>query len=465
MLPLVLVVLSQAVSSPVDAGLPEVGEAEAAHEARVKALEQRLEAMQDRLDQLEQRSADADARVEGVETKQRWLEQLTVKFSGYLDVGFFAVQGDGSGVREDYGHDLTGADDILRSWRLVGDPLSTTINSRGDVASTGASRAVLYDPVHAGNKPTFLLNAFNVSMRAAYGEDWLAQLTFDVLPRDRDVSKPGFGLGDFFDIKLAFLKFDHDLGFVKLSLYAGKVDSLLGIEYRAQEANARLTISPSLLCRYTCGHPVGLKAQGRFLDDALEVWLALTNGSHQSEQFPFSDDVDFNSGKTIAAKLAVRLPVGRMLELTASGAIGPQDRQPSNAVWQWHYGFSALLLVSDFAFSGEFVMGRANGAADFANKVTIPCGAATCLDYRGAYGQISQRIYMFKPYLRVDWRRANLRKGLDYAYQSDDVRVTVGTRIDLTPNIVLKAEYTFNHELFPYDFPDDVFTSSLVVTY
>ena len=50
----------------------------------------------------------------------------------------------GCGPREVRGVKFKGQ--LLNSWVLVGDPLSTTINSRGDVSDTGASRAIRFDP-------------------------------------------------------------------------------------------------------------------------------------------------------------------------------------------------------------------------------------------------------------------------------------------------------------------------------
>ena len=39
---------------------------------------------------------------------------------------------------------------------------------------------------------------------------------------------------------------------------------MTGIEYRTQESTDRIGIAPSLICRYTCGHPIGLKARAQF---------------------------------------------------------------------------------------------------------------------------------------------------------------------------------------------------------
>jgi hypothetical protein len=70
-------------------------------------------------------------------------------------------------------------------------------------------------------------------------------------------------------VKLAYAELRVPIASFGLSLYAGKMDPVLGYEYRVEEAPDRLTVTPSLICRYTCGRPIGLKARARFLDERL----------------------------------------------------------------------------------------------------------------------------------------------------------------------------------------------------
>lgn len=425
-----------------------------------------------RIAQLERQVEELLARSDAADTRLLRLENLQLKVSGSLDVGFFAVQGDGSGVRPDLGGLLqasvpgAGYQQLLRSWVLLGDPLATAVNARGDVADTGASRAILYNPLHTQGRPSFVLNAVSLQLRASYDDHWVVHALLDFLPRDRDVTLPGPGLGDFLDVKLAYLRYEFATPGARWFLYVGKVDPVLGLEYRSQEPADRLTVTPSLACRYTCGRPVGLKAQGHFLDDALEVSLSLTNGSNQVEFFPFSDELDFNLAKTVSARVKVLLPVG--LELSVSGAFGSQDRQHDDAVVQWHLGGAAQLLLGDLRVAAEVVGGVAQGKDGAgAGGVPVRCGEAPCLGYLAAYALVSYRLLgLVRPYLRVDWRRALMINGLQWAYDSHAMRVTAGLRLDLTANLTLKAEYTFNRELPPLvEFPDDVFTSSFVVAF
>jgi hypothetical protein len=420
----------------------------------VAALQQDLQATQ--------------ARVDALESRADWLSKLASRFSGYADVGFFWVQGNGSGVRKDFGHKQTAfGGPLLGSWTLVGDPLSTAINTRGEPADIGDARAIRFDAIHAGGHPSFIVNAVNLQLFSEIIEGLTVTASLDFLPRDRDLSTVE-ALGNFFDLKLAFLRYELELGKVWLAFYAGKFDSVLGVEYRDVDSTSRTGVTPSLLCRYTCGHPVGAKVKAGFFERSLEVWLAVTNGSHQSDLFPFSNETDFNSGKTVAGRVQYSFGFGLGgLELSASGAIGTQDRQTDDSILQWHYGFAALATIGDFTASAEFITGRAQGKSDVSSPAqTVRCGVAACLFYRGAYGQVAWRATrLFTPYLRVDWRSAIHQRGIDYAYVSEAARGTLGLRVDINRYLIVKAEYVLNRELNADEFPDDVFTTSVVVTY
>jgi hypothetical protein len=416
------------------------------------------------LAELQQQLAQTQARVEALEKKEAFVSKMSARFFGYLDVGFFAVQGNGSGVRKDFNHSRPEYSDVLGAWVLLGDPLGTAINSRGEPADVGDSRAIRFDPIHSRGHPTFIVNALNLGVFATLREDLTLTASLDFLPRDRDIQDLR-GLGDFFDLKLAYLRYEFEAGKFSLAVYAGKFDSIHGVEYRRQESNERVGITPSLICRYTCGRPVGVKVKVGLFAHTVEVWLALTNGSHQSDLFPFSNETDFNSGKTISGRLQYKIPIwNKGLELSASGSIGSQDRQADDGVLQWHYGFAARVAVKDFTGTAEFVTGRALGKTD--TSANIPCGVTPCLFYRGAYGQLAWRANNYlTPYVRVDWRAATHRKGAEWAYVSEAIRGTFGLSVEITSFLVLKCEYVLNRENSILEFPDDVFTTSLVVSY
>lgn len=436
----------------------------------LEEIARRLQETDERLRESERRrnEAEAEAREERRRLEERidHLEPLLGRVTGYLDVGFFKVAGNGSGIRNDLGHlRLPQYAAVPDSWTFLGDPLATTVNARGEPADTGASRAVTFNPIHAGDAASFIVNSLTLNLFAAVGDDLTMNAAVDFVPRSRNVSDAmGTSLGDFIDVKLAYLEYIVPLSRMDLSLYAGKIDSVLGIEYRSQDAPDRLTVTPSLICRYTCGRPIGVKARARFFDGALVAAVAVTNGSHVVEMFPFYNEIDVNQSKTVAGRLSYRFPVGAGLEFGASGAYGAQDNQTSDGVKQYHYGGDLRLLWGDLDVAAEALAGKALGQSE---PGEAPCGIAPCLEYRGAYGQLGYRLRNWlMPYFRADWRRALHQSGASFLYFSDAERFTGGVRLEIGTALIVKAEYTRVREIAPVpDFPDDVFTSALVVKY
>jgi hypothetical protein len=425
-----------------------------------------------RLEELERKNAELRDRVETLEDDAEWNSQridqlmpLTTRLGGYFDFGFFWVQGDGRGFRTDLGHRALPQYEgvVPDSWVFLGDPLAVTVNSRGDPADVNESRAITFDPIGNRGKPSMIVNALNLSLFTGVGDDVTVNGSVDFVPRSRNISDPdGVGLGDYLDVKLAYVEYRLQPFGGNLSLYAGKFDSVLGYEYRVQESPARITVTPSLLCRYLCGHPLGLKARySPFSEDVLVLNVAITNGSHFSESFDFADEVDVNSGKTVAGRLSTQLPLGAGLELGASGAYGTQDAQIETEPIQWHYGFDAHLEWGDLNFTAEFVQGKAEGQ-DVVGEP--PCSAAPCLEYLGAYGMLGYRFTgWLMPYVRSDFRKALHTSGASFVYYSRLVRGTGGFRFDLGTHVIVKAEYTHVRELGAVpSFPNDVATSSLI---
>ncbi len=429
-----------------------------------------------RVMELERALAEVHERMGVVEEDQRFLEESTestrrsaVQLSGYLDVGAFHVSGDGSGILPDTGSFVFPeyAGDIPDSWVFMGDPLSTAINARGEPADTGPSRAVAFDPVDAGGAFSFLVNTASLNVFAPLGtEDLTANVRVDFMPRLRNVARIGDrALGDFVDVRLAYLEYRRASDAFDVSLAAGKIDSVLGVEYRTQDAPDRMEVTPSLLCRYTCGRPVGARARMRFLETrALVANVAVTNGSHFTELFPFNADVDLNDGVTGAGRLSYEVPIGSGIEVGVSGALGAQDMQASNRLVQWHVGADLLADLQNVYFAAELVQGRAPGDEEAAGPA---CGLAPCLRYRAAYGRFGYRVTNWlMPYVRVDWRDAVHRDGASFIYLAELVRFTGGLRFEPSAAVVVKVEYTANIELgrIP-QFPNDVLTSSLVARF
>jgi hypothetical protein len=417
----------------------------------------------DRMQQLEDKLARLEDDNAALERRVHDLGLLSARFSGYLDVGFFATTGDGAGTRTDIGNvqfpEYAGI--VPGSWVFMGDPLSTTVNSRGEPADTGESRAVTFDPIHSRGNSTFLVNALNLGLLVGVGDTASLIGSVDFVPRGRDVSNPsGLFVGDYLDIKLAYAEWRPALERVSLALQAGKFDSVLGREYRSLESTDRTGVTPSLICRYICGRPIGVKARVKALDDALVLNVAVTNGGHGIEGFPFSHETDTNQFKTLAGRLSYL--VGKRIDLGVSGAFGAQDLQADDGVRQWHVGGDLLVDWNDLELTAELVHGRADGKTS-----EIACDLAPCIHYTGAYGLLSYRLTnLLEPYARIDWRDAVHRSGASFVYISQLVRFTVGVRAELGAHVIVKAEGTHARELgrLP-QIPDDVLTTSLVVKY
>jgi hypothetical protein len=428
-----------------------------ADDARFQALEQKLAAMEEEL-------ANAKDDTTYLEEKLSSLLPLAGKLGGYLDIGFFATSGNGAGTRSDliglYFPEYLAAG-VPGSWVFMGDPLSTSVNSRGDVADTGDSRAIVFDPINSRGKSTFLVNAVNLALFSGIGATGSATVSIDFVPRARDVSDiAGLFVGDFVDVKLAYGEWKPKLDDLELSVQAGKFDSVLGFEYRSLEAPDRTGVTPSLLCRYTCGRPLGLKARAKFADKVI-LNVAVTNGSHFTEGFTFSNETDTNHMKTVAGRLSY-LHDGK-LEIGASGAFGAQDFQPDNGVYQWHVGGDLHLDYKDVEVTAEYVKGKAKGATS--PGMLARCDLAPCIDYQGAYGQVAYRLSnTFIPYVRIDWRDALHEAGASFVYISELVRGTLGLRAEIGTRVIWKVEATLNRELGKIpQFPNDVVTTSLVI--
>lgn len=430
----------------------------------------------ERLEKLEEENAKLKEELEFLREDHEYIEEkvgkmsaLSVKLTGFLDFGFFGVVGDGPGIVADLGHEnfpeYEGEGGVQDSWVFMGDPLSTMINARGEPANTGDSKAIAFDPIHATG-PTFIVNSLNVGLLSEIGEKAVFIAKLDVIPRSRDVSEPdGLFLGDYLDLRLAYLEYRLAKGSTKLDLQAGKFDSVVGFEYRSQEAPSRIEVTPSLICRYTCGYPLGVKARARFFDDALVLNVAVTNGSQFSEGFALYNEIDTNNFKTGSARLSYRLPFVKELELGVSGMWGAQDNQDSDDVWQWLWGADLHFHRHNLVFRAEYVKGRANGEQDPAGPAK--CDKSECLEFQGAYGLLGYRASnVTMPYVRVDWRDALHRDAAAFVYISELWRATLGLRFTFTENLIFKAEFTSNNELgrIPKAV-NDVFTSSLVVKY
>ena len=389
-----------------------------------------------------------------------WLPRYITAF---IDVGAFAVGGDGSGIRSDslHLHYPRYKDTVSGQWVFMGDPFSTAINSFGEPADTASSREDPDDTINSQGRPSLIVNAVGLAISKAVTDRVSITALAELLPR------PG---PDRIDVPFAHIDYRPSPE-IDLVISAGKIDSVLGVEYRTQDAPRRLGVTPSLICRYTCGRPLGVEA--RLAQGPATVGLAISNGDSFDERFSPDDQLKANKLPSLSAHVQWQLPVGRGLDIGVSAMLGPQGGQPSLSVYQWHYGFDAALKDLDrWDVVAEVVHGRLQGrtsaglAADaMAGLERARCDLARCLSYKGAYVLVDRRMTSrLTPYVRIDWRDAVLENGVDFVYESHTLRTTVGLHLEMTSRIVGKIEYTWNRELEAPPFPHDVITSSIVVS-
>ena len=410
----------------------------------------------ERLEELERTQRENErAQRHAASTHEQVQELLPLRrfITVFVDVGGFAVGGDGSGIRSDRAHvyypEYT--DRVAGEWVFMGDPLSTAINSLGEPATTGSSREVRNDTVKSDGKPTLLVNSVGLSIGKEVGHGVAVGALVQLLPR------PG---KDVLSIDLAHVDY-RPSNDVDLIFSVGKIDSVLGVEYRSQDAPRRLGVTPSLLCRYTCGRPIGIQA--RLVRGRLSTSASIANGDTFEQRFEQDRVLKASWLPTVSGHVQWMLPVGQGLEVGVSGAVGPQDGQSDTSIAQWHVGLDAHLRDLDgFDVSAEYIQGLQQGSS---TSAMIACNAEPCLRYKAAYLLVDRRVNSWlTPYVRVDWRDALHQNGVEFVYESHTLRATLGAHVEMTSRIIGKLEYTFNRELgrMP-QFANDIITTSIVV--
>jgi hypothetical protein len=403
-------------------------------------------AMAERLDELEARLATAE---------QTRRARFPIKLSGYGDLGWFATEGDGSGWRRDAGH-VTFPNRSQYAWVFYGDLLATQVNSRGDVADLGDAPGVQrFDSIHARGNSTFSINELNLTVNAGLGDRALFTSSVNFTPR----TGTDFALGDSFDVDLVQLEFMPTQD-GKTSIFVGKVDSVLGNEYKTRKASDRFGITPSLMARYTTGTAIGIKARTLLLDDHLILAAAVTNGSFVTEQFFFFQETDSNNFKTVSGRAALRFALlGGTLEVGPSGSWGTQDTTPDNGPKMWFVGVDAELALPRLNLKAQWLKGKAPGDPDTMTYA---------LDLKqGGYVEADVLVTPLIGVLgRAEFRDADMTLGQERFYMTRNWRATGGLRLSISPNANLKAEYSHNGEYGGTpSIPDDVVTTSAVMAF
>ena len=396
----------------------------------------------------------------------------SVTLTGYADVGFFAAQGDGSGFIQDLGPPASRHFPQYATnygWVFLGDILAPAINSRGEPADLGNPPGVdRQDLIDSNGAPSFIVNEVNLTLNAALASTVLGTASVDFMPR----TGTDFRLGDAFEVDIAQLEWLIGRE-RRTSVFIGKFDSVLGIEYQNRKANHRFGITPSLIARYTTGTPIGIKFRSRLgPDDMVILAGAVTNGTSVIEPFHFYDETDSNAGKTVSGRAAFAPPLPFRLELGVSGLYGAQDRALDSQHPIWFAGADLQVLASRFQLKAEFLRGSSDGEVgppvDLAHRVY-----GLRLN-NGGYVQLTSMLTSFLGVLvRGELRDAfvwlgdpTLEGGAERLYVTKSWRVTGGVRVVFSERIVGKIEYLHNGEYGAVpSIPNDVFTSSVVMSY
>jgi len=465
------IVLACALLTPLAAhadppALPPEDAEETENEAPIPSLEPEVP----EADELE--PASVDDRLTRIEAELEQAEvsrpsPIPITFHGYFDLGFYAPQGDGAGIIQDFGdrhlRRLRPNDAGKFAWVFLGDILATGVNSRGEAADLGPDPGIdRFDSVNSRGALGVILNEANFTLDVGLGTWARGTVSVNVVPR----TGVEFSIGDFIDLDLAQLEIIVSEA-MPTSIFVGKVEPVIGVEYKRRRADQRAGVTPSLIARYTTGSQLGVKARSKIFGGWVVIAAAVTNQSATTEQFHFSEEIDSNDGKTGSGRLALRIPLLELfpdvfsgaLELAGDVLVGPQDRALDTEGLFHLEGFDFEYAGVDLSISGQLLTGGSPGrAADRAYGLDLVAAG---------YVEIS---YMLTPIIgataRGDFRNAWVTLGLERAYLTKSWRVTGGLRAVFTRNLTLKAEYLHNGEYT--DMPDienDVFTSSLVVSY
>jgi len=390
-------------------------------------------------------------------------------WSGAVDFGFFVPFGNhGAGWIQDEGPDRAFPAETYRwGWVFLGDIFAPAVNTRGEPADLGNAPGVVRDDsLHSHGAASFVVNEVNFTATASAGDNLLGTASFNVVPR----SGANFSHGDGIELDLAQLEWLPTAS-GKTSVFAGKMESVVGIEYRERKAAQRFGITPSLISRYTTGTPLGLKVRHKIGDaQQLILALAVTNGSSVVEPFHFYDEIDSNDGKTVSGRLAGRLRGAlHELEVGVSGSYGAQDRAFDSHNSLWFFGVDALAHLGPLDLKAQWLIGRGRGETSrLYEEAHRPYGLHL------AGGAYLEADLMLTPWLgllgraelrdaRVWLGNADAPGGGDRLYITKSWRATGGVRVVFNARTILKAEYLKNGEYGGVpSIPNDVVTSSLV---
>jgi hypothetical protein len=388
----------------------------------------------------------------------------SLELSGYLDVGFADAEGDGTSFHP--------ADRRLPA-DYAADAFAPAVNSRGDVASTEAggrlTNGFLPRSAGIGGQPSFLLNTASLDLR--HGQPTGALLLFarlQLLPRLDDrgsavrvVLEQAFG-------RLAPLPSQE------LFLFAGKFESVFGIEYLEKEAPLRVGVTPSLFARYTSGSYLGAKLFYRY--QLPSAWSALSLNVAATNSAPFSEvllpgEVSLTGRPVFTGRLGYELNLPTFQARLGLNLLrGPRNDQGDREARQRAGALDVRVTFSGLSLSGELIdleqdPGPAVDKLTGAGRQLI----ASAFAARGYWAQLAYVVpYSGELLRRVTGHvRAEQRRARFPGFSPVEVRrLTAGLRLDLGDSVILKGEVLLNRELAGApDVDNDVRTLSLIWTF
>ncbi|MBL8909617.1 MAG: hypothetical protein JNM17_02830 [Archangium sp.] len=390
----------------------------------------------------------------------------SLRFTGYVDIGFAKAMGDGSSFHPQ---------DTRAPLDYGADAFAPAVNSRGEVASTDTSgrftNGFLPRSVGIGSNASFLINTASADVRfQPRGLPIFLFARMQLMPRFSTT-----GDATRVELQQAFGRIspfkNHEL-----AIFLGRFDSVFGIEYLENEANLRVNITPSLIARYTTGQGLGAKAFYRFqipaIWSAVSINVAATNNGTRIEALA---PIDANLSGALAGsgRLGYELNL-QYLQIKAglSGLYGARNDQKSNATNQRAagadfrlnaYGISIaaeLLWLWDDEGEGARKFVGQSGSRELVTQFTVWGGGWARLAYTLPWKWST--VSGITLYGRYDRREAQFA---GFPRLVTD-RMTFGAHVDLFEVVALKAEYLFNRELSGAAVVDnDVFTSSVVFTW
>jgi hypothetical protein len=384
-----------------------------------------------------------------------------LELSGYLDVGFADADGDGTSFHPQ---------DRRLPIDYASDPFAPAVNARGDAASTDSggrfTNGFLPRSAGIGGRPSFLINTLSLDIR--HGQPTGPLLVFarvQLLPRLEDR-----GSAARLVLEQAYGRFSP-IASEELFLFAGRFDSVFGIEYLEKEAPLRVGVTPSLFARYTSGSVIGAKLFYR--RQIAPLWSALSLNAAASNGPPFAEvlqpaEVSLTGQPVLTARLGYELNLPAFqARVGLSWLRGPRNDQDDPSARQRATGVDLRLSFLGVALSGEVLdlqidPGPALGKITGAGPGFLASGFAA----EGFWGQLGYTpplsgdvLRRITAYGRFEQRRARFR-----GFTPVEVRrLTTGLRLDLGDSVVFKAEVLLNREAAGApDVDNDVRTASLI---